>query len=1080
MRSDTVVIKTKIMVPRRRSEVLTRPRLLSILDDILDVKLLILAAPAGYGKTSLLVDFAYNTRLPICWLGVDNLDCDPQRFIAHFIAALSMRFPAFGKIASAALADLSQDNLNYDPVIAAIVNDAYENITEHFVFILDDYHLIRDCKSIEPFINRVVQEMAENCHFIISSRVLLTLPDLSLLVARNQVAGLSFEELAFLPEEVKKLIATNFNQTITDERAEEMVSQTEGWITGLLLTTQLSTRGSEDRVRLAKVSGIGVYEYLAQQVFDRQSEEVQQFLLRTSLLEEFNAPMCSKVIGHALSLGHYPWQNMVQQILRDNLFVLSVGDETQFIRYHHLFRDFLQNRMRLLYPEDAVKIEKALARNCVEKHLWEQAYAIYSRLGDDDSILKLIYEAAPFLINSGKLITLSNWFDQVPGEKLQTAPELISIQATILLVRGDVAASIKLLDRAIEGLKKSHKESDLGRSLNRRSIANNHLGNYVESLQDADEAIALTENKPGLESIRAEAFRMRGLSLFQQGDLLGSLDALNNSRYLFESFGNKEDIAGVLMELGIAQRRLGNFDSAEKAYQDALERWQTSGNSMWQANVLNNLGFLQNLRGQYEQAAMSFERSLQHARLAAYPRMEGFALLSLADLYRDLRAIKEAQQTYQMAQDIVTRTQEKNLNIYLALSNVAVLRIEQQYTEALEAVKQTEALAKKGGFTYEINLCRLEQVTLALKMGKTDGVEEEINYLSSTFERQRNLTEAFQANLLKVVYLFQKKKWVQGQGQFQELFDSKLHDTAKNIMVQVGLEFKEVFEQTAAHLLDFEPLVDMLDMVKEFEARSPEIRRALKRQSNVIQFTNYQLSIKAFGRMQVKLSDHIITSADWKSQTSRDLFFYLLAHPVGVTKEEIGIAFWPDSTTDELRLRFKNCVYRLRRAVGNDVVKYNDDETYQFNRAVDYEYDVEKFMREISLAKNAEGLDAQIKHLKAAVSVYLGPFMPKGEQSWIIAQREQYQQLFIENGLILANLLMQQGHHSTAIQYSKRILDQDPCNEAAYRLLMVIYASMEDRASVKRQYELCRQTLMNELGVEPTDTTRNLFDTLMR
>lgn len=1080
MRPDTVVIKTKIMVPRRRSEVLTRPRLLSILDDILDVKLLILAAPAGYGKTSLLVDFAYNTRLPICWLGVDNLDCDPQRFIAHFIAALSMRFPAFGKIASAALADLSQDNLNYDPVIAAIVNDAYENITEHFVFILDDYHLIRDCKSIEPFINRVVQEMAENCHFIISSRVLLTLPDLSLLVARNQVAGLSFEELAFLPEEVKKLIATNFNQTITDERAEEMVSQTEGWITGLLLTTQLSTRGTEDRLRLAKVSGIGVYEYLAQQVFDRQSEDVQQFLLRTSLLEEFNAPMCSKVIGHALNLGHYPWQNMVQQILRDNLFVLSVGDETQFIRYHHLFRDFLQNRMRLLYPEDAVKIEKALARTCIEKHLWEQAYAIYSRLGDDDSILKLIYEAAPFLINSGKLITLSNWFDQVPGEKLQTAPELISIQATILLVRGDVAASIKLLDRAIEGLKKSHKESDLGRSFNRRSIANNHLGNYIESLQDADEAIALTENKPGLESIRAEAFRMRGLSLFQQGDLLGSLDALNNSRYLFESYGNKEDIAGVLMELGIAQRRLGNFDSAEKAYQDALERWQTSGNSMWQANVLNNLGFLQNLRGQYEQAAMSFERSLQHARLAAYPRVEGFTLISLGDLYRDLRALKEAQQTYQMAHDLTNKYEEKGMLLYLALSDAITLRLEGKFEEALKALSSASSIAKKGNFTYEINLIKLEELTISLKTGKVSGVEEELTYLATSFERQRNLTEAFQANLLSVVCLFLQKKWIQGQQLFQELYDSKLHDPVKNILAQIGLEFKDVFEKARGHVLEFDPLVDILEIVSEFEVKAPEIRRIIKRQSNVIQFTNYQLSIKAFGRMQVKLSDHIITSADWKSQTSRDLFFYLLAHPVGVTKEEIGLAFWPDSTPDELRLRFKNCVYRLRRAVGNDVVKYNDDETYQFNRAVDYEYDVEKFMREISLAKNAEGLEAQIKHLKAAVSVYQGPFMPKGDQSWIIAPREQYQQLYIENGLILANLLMQQGHHSSAIQYSKKILDQDPCNEAAYRLLMVIYASMEDRASVKRQYDLCRQTLMNELGVEPTDTTRNLFDTLMR
>lgn len=1080
MRPDTVVIKTKIMVPRRRSEVLSRQRLLSILEDILDVKLLILAAPAGYGKTSLLVDFAYHTQLPVCWLGLDNLDCDPQRFIAHFIAALSMRFPAFGKLATSALADLSQDNLNYDPVIAAIVNDAYENITEHFVFVIDDYHLVRDCKSIEPFINRIVQEMAENCHFIIASRVLLTLPDLSLLVARNQVAGLSFEELAFLPEEVKQLISVNFHQTITDERAEELVSQTEGWITGLLLSTQISTRGSEDRIRLAKVSGIGVYEYLAQQVFDRQSEEMQMFLLRTSLLEEFNAQLCNKVIGHALNLNRYPWQERVEQIFRDNLFVLSVGEETQFMRYHHLFRDFLQNRMRLQFPEEAGKIERALAKNCVEKHQWEQAYSILSRLGDDDAILKLIYEAAPFLINSGKLITLSNWLEQISPEKLQAVPELISIQATILLVRGDVAASIKLLDRAIAGLSKSGKESDLGRSLNRRSIANTHLGNYAESLQDADRAIALTENKAGLESISAEAYRMRGLSLFQQGDLLGSLDALNNSRYLFESFGNKEEIAGVLMELGIAQRRLGNFDSAEKAYQDALERWQTSGNSMWQSNVLNNLGFLQNLRGQYEEAALSFERSLQHARLAAYARGEGFILNSLGDLYRDLRATKEAEQTYAMATDVAKQFQEKSMVLYLSLSDVMMKRIEGKYPEAVTGLKEVTQMAQKNASAYEINLCKMEEVILKMKLGENADLDKELAYLSSSFERQRNLTEAFQANLLMVVWLFTEERWIEGQSRFQELYDSKLHDSARNILVQVGLEFKDIFEKATIHLLEFEPLMDILQIVNEFELKAPEIRRTIKRQSNVIQFTNYQLSVKAFGKMQVKVSDHIVTSSDWKSQTSRDLFFYLLAHPEGVSKEEIGAAFWPDSTPEELRLRFKNCVYRLRRAVGNEVVKYDNDDTYQFNHSIDYEYDVEKFVREINLSRRSESLDTQIKHLKTAIGVYQGPFLPKGDQSWIIIQREQYQQMFIENGLVLANLLMQQGHHNSAIQYSKRVLDQDPCNEAAYRLLMVIYASMEDRASLRRQYELCRQTLMNELGVDPTETTRNLYETLMR
>jgi len=302
MTAEFPLIRTKTLIPRRRSEILSRPRLLSILDNVLDLKLLILAAPAGYGKTSLIVDFSHHTQVPVCWYAVDPLDSDPKRFIAHFIAAIQGKFPAFGMMAQASLADLNQDRVNLDPIISAIVNDIYEHITEHFILVLDDYHLVRDSKPIEMFVNRIIQECSENCHFIIASRTLLTLPDLSLLVARSQVDGLSFEELAFLPEEIKQLMAVNYHQTISDQKAEELIARTEGWITGLLLTAQLTPKGGSEKSRIEKVSGIGIYEYLTQQVFDRQSASMQSFLLRTSLLEEFDASLCEKIIGKALGL----------------------------------------------------------------------------------------------------------------------------------------------------------------------------------------------------------------------------------------------------------------------------------------------------------------------------------------------------------------------------------------------------------------------------------------------------------------------------------------------------------------------------------------------------------------------------------------------------------------------------------------------------------------------------------------------------------------------------------------------------------------------------------------------------------
>ncbi|TLM99595.1 hypothetical protein FDZ74_17785, partial [bacterium] len=245
---------------------MSRQRLLSALTELMDRRLIIIAAPAGYGKTSLLIDFSHQVEWPVCWFALDPLDQDLFRFAAHLVSAIQVRFPAFGAAAMLTLQNLSQETPNLDVLVAAIVNDAYEHIDEHFILVLDDFHLVDSSKQVNQFINRFLQDMDENCHVITASRTLLTLPDLPLMVARSQVGGLSFEELAFLPVEIQGFFLQNQHVAITDTQADELARQSEGWITGLLLSAQMAGQGMADRLRTARVSGIGLYEYLSQQV----------------------------------------------------------------------------------------------------------------------------------------------------------------------------------------------------------------------------------------------------------------------------------------------------------------------------------------------------------------------------------------------------------------------------------------------------------------------------------------------------------------------------------------------------------------------------------------------------------------------------------------------------------------------------------------------------------------------------------------------------------------------------------------------------------------------------------------------
>ncbi len=1077
MKLAVPVVRTKIIIPRRRTELLSRPRLLSILENVLDLRLLILAAPAGYGKTSLLIDFAYHTQLPVCWFSIDALDNDPQRFIAHFIAAISNTFPSFGETSRAALNNLDQNMQNLDPVISTIINDVYDNISEHFVFVLDDYQFVRDCKPIDEFLNRITLEMSENCHMVISSRTLLTLPDLTLLVARSQVGGLSFEELAFLPEEIKQLFSVNYHQSLSEEAALDLVEQTEGWITGLLLTAQLSPKETSNRLRLARVSGIGLYEYLAQQVLVQLPDDLILFLKRTSLFEEFDASLCERVFSKVPQIEKNNWQEKVETILRENLFVLPVDDETLHLRYHHLFRDFLQNCMQTERPEESASISLEIAQYYEECREWERAFAVLARIGDVEKLVGLVLRAAPSMILGGRLIALSSWLEELPESLRNTRPELLSIEGTMAMLKGDIKTSLQMLNQAINGLQDHADQEELARALIRRSSLFRLIGSYEEEKADAEAAVIICQTSGRMEKLEAEALRAVGLAFYLGGDLKNAQNSLNASLARYREMAEEMDAAKILLDLGLVYLTLGELDEAEKAYQSSLDYWNSTQNSLWQANLLNNLGIIQHMRGAYEQAAVSFEKAISHARYAINPRLEGFSLTSLGDLYRDIRALPEARRAYDLAGEASRSVDDQALRVFLSLSHASVERLtgnEGAYTEKLNTAL---SIAQKGGSKYEISLCKLEQGLSSLLKGefaKTRGIMKElVQYLSKGGFHLEYVRAQFYLALTEMLLH-------RSAGQEQELsrlIEERCAGSDQYPFIQTAFETLDLLDGYCRDRKNDDPLTAFVNRLREYENGLAPLRRTIRRHSEAVQFTSPKFVIRVFGKCQVKIGDHQVALSEWKTQVVRDIFYFILLHPEGVTKEEIGAAFWPESTAETLRVRFKNSIYRLRHALGSESINYEDD-NYRFNRTLEYDYDVEVFLHELALAQNSDQLDARITHYRQAANHYKGPYLPKIDYEWAIVQREQYHRQFINGITSLINIYLQIKQYQLAIQYANRAIEEDACCEEAYRLAMQAFFALGDRVAATRQFEKCRRVLKKELGLEPTPQTVSLFDEL--
>ena len=1077
MLSDHLVPKTRITIPRRRHDLITRSRLLDLFNELFDYKLILVTAPAGYGKTSLLVDFASQTSFPVCWYTVNALDFEPQRFIHNLASALSIRFPRFGQRTISGLMSV-KGSLDTDYITNVIVNDIYDNIPEHFFLVLDDYYLVNDSTPIRNFITRFIQEVDENCHLILTSRMLLSLPVITTLAARAEVAGLSFEDLAFQQDEIQQLFIQNENRTLSEQETDELIQNTEGWITGIILSTQVTPVKGKGWARLAGLPGAGLGDFYIQ-LIGQQSAEVRQFLLRTALLEEFNLERCQQVIGGALSLENVDWAGLITQVQHENLFVIPVGEDGSWLRYHPLFLDFLQGQIKREAPEEAQAIERSLAVFYQEQGDWDNAFAILRRLNLVEDLVRLIERTGPDLLAIGRLSTVSTWLDSLPVELLSTRPMLITLQGFIASTTGDVKLALILYEQALNAMHLPKDRHVMASSLVWRAGTYRMMGNLSAAIADAHETIRLVDQDASMSKVKAEALRCIGLCLDKQGKSFDALGWLNQALTTSQSINDHDNAAMIQLGLGVVYENIGKYTQSMEMYQSALDHWQQTENTIWLSNVYNNLGVLKHITGDYKAAISAYEMALEYARKSKYTRFEAFVLTGIGDIYIELNAMDEALNAYQQASAIVQQLQISFLQVYLSVQEAIIACSKEDFSESYCLLEEARAIAQRENMSKELNLCDLEYGGIKIKEGKPREVIDLLENACAYFEAGGHKTQKEKANLyLTLAYGQLGKK-------------EKLIEHLIKVLACLNEEYKPTMVIAAANRyydqlvklrdLDYvgEQMEELLARVSEFWNELPELRRYVRQHALAVPFAPPVLHIRALGKMQLRVNKRLVTSSEFQTQTARDLFYLLLAHPEGLSKEEIGAIFWPDASPRDIKLRLKNTVYRLRHAIGKNVILLDQD-NYRFNSTLDYEYDVESFLKENALGLKARDLLQKLAHFREAAKLYKGPFLPEITETWVHSVRESLQQICINILLETAEIYLDMGNFPLALEYCQRALAVDDCLELAYRLSFRIYAAMGDRASVVRQYSRCCEVLSREVHAEPSQQTQSLYLDLLK
>src|SRR6266566_687459 len=672
MSGQDVLLATKLHVPRPPPGFAPRPRLVQALGDGLARGRVLVCAPAGFGKTALLADWARGGGRPVAWLGLDGSDSDPARFWRYAVAALDQARPGLaGRVGP-------PPPRSPDGLVTALINElAADPGPDEVLLVLDDYHLV-DSGPVHESVAFLLENLPPGLPVVVSSRADPPLP-LARLRARGQLAELRAADLRFTSEEAAALLAEAAGPDVPPVAAEALVARTEGWAAGLQLAG-LSLRGHADPAGFAAAfsgSYRFVLDYLADEVLDGQPGPVRAFLLETSVLERLTGELCDAVTGRA------DGQATLEQVERAGLFLVPLDEVRGWWRYHHLFADLLRARLQAVQPGRALALHRAAAAWCDEHDLADDAVRHALAAGDAAWAARLVERNVEALLGRSEGATLRRWLSALPAESVRDRPRLCLAQAYGAAMGFQLEALEALLDDA------------------ERAFAVTGDEPYEDP---TGRPVSVLANVPaGIAFLRASLARLRGDAALAAGYNRQALAQLGEDDWLMRSFvhWNRAVADWLAGRLGQAERGLAEVLAERRAAGEAVRRVGVEPTEVLRAveggaeffagflamRVCYDLGEVQRAQGNLNAALATYRHALEVAGEAAHT---GLAHVGLAQVFYERNDLASA---FDHATQGVTLCRSLAFTQPLAAGLAVVARIRHAHGDAAGAL---EAMGEAG------------------------------------------------------------------------------------------------------------------------------------------------------------------------------------------------------------------------------------------------------------------------------------------------------------------------------------------------------------------------------------------------
>ncbi len=1061
-----LIIQSQLVPPRNRQGILNRERISQLLSEILEYRLTIVQAGTGYGKSTELAKMAGSVPL-FYWYSVREADRDPFLFLANLFASFSQLEYEWGQLAL--------DSLENDPktvntdLLRPLLNEITIGLRGEAILVLDDFHLVADIPEIEELVTYLIDYCPPGLHIVLSSRKIPNYKALPRWRVKGAVKFITRADLAFTKEEVLALFRDQYRYNLTNDQANRLLTETEGWAIALQMVWQSLQSGSEtvDHVlRLRPITLEALFDYLATEVLGRLSVEVQNFLVTASVLNQIEPDIMNVLLESDSS------ERMLRFVQESGLFISSVGEDVY--QFQNLFHDFLKSQLKS-DPERARFLHRQSAAYFLEKERFEAAIFHLLEADDFKKAGDLIVQIGPNMITMGRLDSLLAWIQRLP---VDIADQIAGTQ----LLKGDILRLRSNFEEALISYAKSEeiysKENDL---LGRTKALRGQAQIFLDTVRPI-KAEALLEE--ALRLLEPQEFHQETAALLDQlaeNKLnLGHPDQAQALHHEARLLRNESDPGDVYLEARALLRTGHLAEGRNLLISRAMDEQQNNENrpQRFHRETLLLLSLICIMQGDWQAAKRFAEDGIRIGLKLKSSFVEAVGMIRLAhalELYgittRQMSLLDEAESLYNTAINKVRLFKVTRVQVEPFWGLSRLYGYQGKLLEAQEYANQAMQTAEQAGDKWLYNLVK---VNLGASYSMVGNAEEAIELLLSAYEGFKKVSDSYgiAASLLWITITY----WWDGDVELARGYLTQLIP-----LLIAGKHDNLLIKPTYLGLKDSQVIIPvLLDGFKNGVER--DYLEQVLRKLNVEDMDyhpGYSLYVQMLGVFEVRRGDHRIRSAEWQRDKARQLFQLFLTHPQEwLQRDQIVDRLWPDLAPDAAVRDFKVALNALNRALeparprgAQPFFIIRRDNLYGINPNAQIYMDVTEF------EAYAEKDDIQSK--QEALRLYKGEFLADClYNEWSDHRREQIKQKYLFVSESLAEQYVLEEQFDDAINLCEKILQVEPTWEVSYRLMMRAYDKKDNRSQVFYTYQRCKEILSAELGVEPTEATKNLFQEL--